>query len=235
MIVDHLLDRRVPLLQDVSLTEDVVLDWRGGSALRACVLSSCFAKKKVAKEEGDPRLRGRRCRLPCATRSAGRLRNSALRASDSPRRRPPALLRCSALHMGTRKNVAAEPLKMVFACFQRSTAQKHLFCFSKAEPLFRDAFRVPLRGAEQRRLAGGFGLRLSEPQASLASRPASRVAQGTRVAGADPGVAFSLATFFWRSKRKYARAASAEPNGSASATSRLASTAPNRKTSSAHP
>jgi hypothetical protein len=68
----------------------------------------------------------------------------------------------------------------------------------------------PLRGAEQRRGAGGFRLALSEPQASLASRPDHRVAQGTGVAGTDPGVAFSLATFFWRSKRKYARASSAE-------------------------
>jgi len=37
----------------------------------------------------------------------------------------------------------------------------------------------PLRGAEQRRSAGGRRLALSEPQASLASRPAFRVAQGT--------------------------------------------------------
>jgi hypothetical protein len=68
----------------------------------------------------------------------------------------------------------------------------------------------PLRGAEQRRSAGGCRLALSEPQASFANRPAFRVAQGTGVAGTDPGVAFSLATFFWRSKRKYARASSAE-------------------------
>jgi len=37
----------------------------------------------------------------------------------------------------------------------------------------------PLRGAEQRRRAGGSRLALSEPQASLASRPGCRVAQGT--------------------------------------------------------
>ena len=42
-----------------------------------------------------------------------------------------------------------------------------------------DAFPGPLKGAEQRRNAGGFWLALSEPQASLASRPAFRVAQGT--------------------------------------------------------
>ena len=82
------------------------------------------------------------------------------------------------------------------------------------------AFPGPLRGAEQRRGAGGSRLALSEPQASLASRalsdaqhreevllgcPAFRVAQGTGVAGTDPGVAFSLATFFWPHKRKYVR------------------------------
>ena len=69
----------------------------------------------------------------------------------------------------------------------------------------------PLRGAEQRRGVGGLRLALSEPQASLASRPTSRVAQGTRVAGTDPGVAFFLATFSWPHKKKYARASSAEP------------------------
>ena len=50
---------------------------------------------------------GRRCtpfgrlrRLPCATRQAGRLRNSGLRPSNSARRLPPARLRCSARHRG---------------------------------------------------------------------------------------------------------------------------------------
>ena len=66
-------------------------------------------------------------------------------------------------------------------------------------------FSGPLDGAEQRRNAGGSLLALFEPQASLASSPVFRVAQGTGAAGTDLGVAFSLATFFWRSKRKYAR------------------------------
>ena len=57
-------------------------------------------QKKEAKEKATPALRGRLCRLPCATRTAGRLRNSGLRPSDSPRRLPPAVLRCSALHEG---------------------------------------------------------------------------------------------------------------------------------------
>ena len=74
-----------------------------------------------------------------------------------------------------------------------------------------DGLPGSLRGAEQRRVVGGLRLALSEPQASLASRPTSRVAQGTRVAGTDPGVAFFLATFSWPHKKKYARASSAEP------------------------
>ena len=49
-------------------------------------------QKKGAKEKATPALRGRRCRLPCATREAGRLRNSGfvLRQSSptSPGRTP---------------------------------------------------------------------------------------------------------------------------------------------------
>jgi hypothetical protein len=59
-----------------------------------------------------------------------------------------------------------------------------------------DGLPGPLRGAEQRRVVGGLRLALSEPQASLASRPTSRVAQGTGAAGTDPGSPSSLLTFF---------------------------------------
>ena len=66
-------------------------------------------QKKVAKEKATPALRGRLCRLPCATREAGRLRNSGLRPSNSPRRLPPAALRCSALHEGYGEAHRTEP------------------------------------------------------------------------------------------------------------------------------
>ena len=70
----------------------------------------------------------------------------------------------------------------------------------------------PLRGAEQRRNAGGNRRALFEGRSpELRSRPALRVAQGTRAAGTDPGVAFSLATFFWPHKRKYARQQGGNP------------------------
>ncbi|MFZ2366983.1 MAG: hypothetical protein WAW48_10475, partial [Azonexus sp.] len=56
----------------------------------------------------------------------------------------------------------------------RSKQAKLVSAGSAATP-----FGVPMRGAEQRRLSGGSRLALSEPQASLASRPDCRVAQGT--------------------------------------------------------
>jgi hypothetical protein len=73
-------------------------------------------------------------------------------------------------------------------------------------------FPGPLRGAEQRRGWRIKGEHCLRAQPELRSPRHLRVAQGTRVAGTDPGVAFSLATFFWPPKRKYARASGAEPS-----------------------
>ena len=64
----------------------------------------------------------------------------------------------------------------------------------------------PLGGAEHRRVVGGSRLALSEPKASLASRPTTRVAQGTRRSRAPTqGWPSFLATFSWPNKKKYAR------------------------------
>ena len=78
------------------------------SALTAC---NFFLRRqeKVTKKKATPALRGRLRRLPCATREAGRLRNSGLCPSDSPRRLLPAALRCSALHEGGGKAHRTEP------------------------------------------------------------------------------------------------------------------------------
>ncbi|MEY2633403.1 MAG: hypothetical protein RIR00_2057 [Pseudomonadota bacterium] len=89
--------------------------WRNSFVGRQCSAltagSLSFASPKESNQrKGDPRLRGRLRRLPCATRRCGRLRNSGLRPSDSARRLPPPLLRCSALHMGTPKSVSVERL-----------------------------------------------------------------------------------------------------------------------------
>ena len=182
----------------------------GGSALRGVSLS--FASPKESKQrKGDPRVGA--LRVPCATRNAGRLAKLAC-GSDNASRLPPALLRCSAPLMGalkaSRRDGSNKEVKPWLYYGQRQkTGKKYTF-----HRFGGDAFRVPVGGAEQRRLPGGFLLALSEPQASLASSPDSRVAQGTGVAGADPGVAFSLATFFWQSKRKYARPQGGPPSQS---------------------
>ena len=75
-----------------------------GSAPDARAYFFLRRQEKVAKKKATPALRGQLRRLPCATRTAGRLRNSGLRPSDSPRRLPPAALRCSALHEGDPEN-----------------------------------------------------------------------------------------------------------------------------------
>ena len=161
-----------------------------GSALRAGVLSSCFAKKKVAKEEGDPRVGapfGGPLRYS-ASRAAAELGPTGLKQSSPKAPGQPALL---SAFQGDPKSVQEQATTHVFDyCGQ--PPQKPRNASIRFSP---DAFPGPLRGAEQRRSAGGSRLALSEPQASLASRalsdakqheevllgcPAFRVAQGTR-------------------------------------------------------
>jgi len=139
------------------------------SALRAGVLS--FASpKESSQRKGDPRVGAGQSPVPCATRLKRGLRNSgfALRQS-SPFLR--LSLRCSAPLMGTRETSrnegsAQEELSSVFCRQPLEKAKTRIPRFSQ------DALPGPLGGAEQRRLTGGFRLALSEPQASLASRPA---------------------------------------------------------------
>ena len=80
----------------------------------------------------------------------------------------------------------------------------------------RCAFPSPSCSAEQRSAAGGSRRGLSEGhRPEFRSRPASRVAQGSRQRRPrNAGVAFSLASFFWRPKRKNARASGAEHSAS---------------------
>ncbi len=95
------------------------------------------------------------------------------------------------------------------------TAQNHSHRFGG------DAFRVPLRGAEQRRLAGGFRRALFEGRSpELRSRPASRVAQGTGQRPAPTrGSPSSLATFFLAKQEESTPARKAETSRQTSTTS----------------
>ncbi len=75
-----------------------------------------------------------------------------------------------------------------------------------------DAFPGPLGGAEQRRGWRKRGEDCLRAKPEFRSPRQNRVAQGTGNAGTDPGVAFSLATFFWPLKRKYARPQGGNPS-----------------------
>jgi len=114
------------------------VEWAWGSALRAGVLSSCFAKKKVAKEEGDPRVG-----VPCGDplryskpAGAAELGPAGLRQSSPFIRR---FLRCSAPLMGTQKasrndGSAQEELRSVFCGQQLEKAKNRFHRFSRDAP-----------------------------------------------------------------------------------------------------
>ena len=169
---------------------------------------SFASPKESSQRKGDPRVGGPSGFLAllgtgggCGTRGCAPQTVLALF--------PPAPALLGAPH-GNPKGGVAETIPKELACCGRLPKKgKNQIHAPLSTP---DGLPGPLRGAEQHRNAGGSRLALSEPQASFASRPPNRVAQGTGAAGTDPGVAFSLATFFWRSKRKYARQQGGTPS-----------------------
>ena len=161
---------------------------------RAYFLFSC--KKKVAKENARPQ---RRPAAPGALRCSGTtggLRNSGLCPSDSPRPFSRCVLRCSTTQRADQEPTGNRP----------PMASGSFWCASPS----------PSCSAEQRSTAGGSRRGLSEGRSpEFRSRPAVRVAQGSRQSRPrNAGVAFSLASFFWRPKRKNARASGAETSAS---------------------
>ena len=178
------------------------------SALEARAYFLFDGKKKVAKEKATPGSAPLRGSLRYSALAGAAELGAAPLKQSSPFFRQP--LRCSAPLKGARTTSRNHRLAAFVACCGRRPKkgknQIHFCTLSAPEGL-----PGPLGGAEQRRGVGGLRLALSEPKASLASRPTSRVAQGTGAAGTDPGVAFFLATFSWPHKKKYARAAGAEP------------------------
>ena len=151
-------------------------------------------QKKVAKEKATPgaapfgflALLGK----PggCGTRAT---------PSDSPRRLPPAFLRCSALSTGTPK--ASMPdlcaAKNDFRGQPDKTA-KNETCHLATQAQLRIVSPGPLKGAEQRRGWQKKGEDCLRAQPEFRSPRLLRVAQGTGAAGTDPGSPYSLATFF---------------------------------------
>jgi hypothetical protein len=212
--------------------------------LRGCCwvpfLNPCFPRlrrvslflaspRKSKQKEGDPGS-APASPVPCATRQAGRLRNSGLRPSDSPRRKPPASLRCSAPLRGTRK---ASGLKILSEKRNATVGPKKCPKSKKPSPAT-DGLPGPLGGAEQRRKAGGSRRGLFEGRSpEFRSRPAFRVAQGTPEGGADPGSPSSLLTFFLatqeESKTRLKRGKHKSRKGTQLQKQKLAFTAPSHQ------
>jgi hypothetical protein len=139
------------------------------------------ARRRI--DEGDP--------VPCATRRRRGLRNSALRASDSPR-----------------------PFS-AGACVARRRAGHGAVCDGPKTPTpFQNPIGLDLPPLPSRRAAqgrrGDVGEDCLSPRAARASSaaaPAFRAAQGTDSAASSPnrrdgGVAFFLGSFSWRNKKK---------------------------------
>ena len=172
-----------------------------GSAPDARAYFFLRRQEKVAKKKATPGRRPACGGVPSATRLERGLRNSGF-----------ALRQCS----------PTSPLKpALLGVFQGelNTDWMHVTSLFRPVPLVSSrCFGSPSCSAEQRRRAGGSRRGLSEGQSpEFRSRPACRVAQGTRQSRArNAGVAFSLASFFWRPKRKNARASGAEQSVSRS-------------------
>jgi hypothetical protein len=164
------------------------------SALRASHFL-LLRQKKVSKEKATPGS-APAAPVPCATRQAGRLAKLAF-GSNNASRLPPAYLRCSAPLRGTRK---ASGLRRQRGNWNATVGPKK--CQKLKNPSSAtDGLPGPLRGAEQRRKAGGLRRGLFEGRSpEFRSRPACRVAQGTGVAGADPGSPFLWLLSFGEAK-----------------------------------
>jgi hypothetical protein len=175
------------------------------SALRASHFL-LLRQKKVSKEKATPGYAVGSADFPALLESGGRCGTRAT-PSDSPRALSAAFSVARRATRGMRS--IAQPTDSQVSEYHGQPGENTKYPRSTSVA---DVFPGPLRGAEQRRNAGGSRLALFEPQASLASRPAFRVAQGIPAGDTDPGVAFSLATFFWRSKRKYARPQGGTPS-----------------------
>ena len=165
------------------------------SALPAGILS--FASpKESSQRKGDPNLRGRLRRLPCATRRAGRLRNSARWASDSARRLLPSLFRCSALQMGSRNT-------------DRHASAR---ATNPAQSDHRSVFHSPSASSSSAGRTGGVVLPCLSRRRVLARRPADRAAQSTRPRRATQRARLFFGDFLLATQKKVARASGAKPN-----------------------
>jgi len=192
------------------------------SRLRRALLSSCFAKKKVSKEEGDP---GRRRALPGPLRysvwagapreyffpmlriaqCAAELAATRLKQS-SPFFRPN--LRCSASHKGPERRHGTTSGSLFQTLFRVSSLGVRRFSPSRRQRRATEGFAEIARGLSEARRAE-FRSALSDAQhreevLSGCARE-DRVAQGTGEAGADAGSPSFCLLFLGEARKSKAR------------------------------
>ena len=130
-----------------------------------------------------------------------------------PLRRPaaPGALRCSAATggcgtraFGPQTVLALFPVAPCAARRRKGPNENHTYIHRRRYRFRSVCYSSPSCSAEQRSGAGGPRRGLSEGRSpEFRSRPAARVAQGTRQSRArNAGVAFFLVTFSWRPKKK---------------------------------
>jgi hypothetical protein len=181
--------------------------WAWGSALLAGVLS--FASpKESSQRKGDPKVGAPSGFLAllgepggCGTRAT---------PSNSPRRRPPARLRCSAPLMGARKASTGNRFAEKIDSYGQpgKTAKNEIswsFVDASLLPLTRGRpgggwFPGPLEGAEQRRVWRIKGEDCLRAKPEFRSPRQPRVAQGTGAAGTAPGSPFLCLLSFGEAK-----------------------------------
>ena len=159
------------------------MKWAGGSALEARAYFLLLRQKKVAKEKATPGYAVGVADCPALLAVGGGCGTRRYAAQTVLALFPPPAPLLGAAH-GDPKGVrvSASGFLIKYCGRPRKTAKNRSRCLSL------DAFPGPLRGAEQRRNAGGFRRGLFEGRSpEFRSRPAFRVAQGTGVAGTDPG------------------------------------------------
>jgi len=177
------------------------------SALRAGVLSSCFAKKKVAKEEGDPE---------GDAGFAGPLRYSAGRAacqnSPAAQTRQAEIPRPACVAQRLPRGPEKRPCPTVRAEKRGSHGQTEKKPKNETHRFSVDALPGPLRGTDQRRNAGGLRRGLSEGEARV-PQPPGRTSSGGNLAagGASLRGRLFFAYFLLAKQKKVRRPSRAEP------------------------
>ena len=195
-----------------------------------CLRSVQLSPKESSQRKGDPRV-GAGYAGPLrysAGRAAAELGAAPLRQSSPKAPGQPALLSAS---QGDPKGVRAQNSVREKECYGRPEKMPKIEILR----LSPDGLPGPLGGAEQRRRAGGFRRGLSEGRSpEFRSRPACRVAQGTGVAGADPGSPFLCLLSFGEAKESKTRLKRGK-QGFRKATPRHTKTTAHQKTPSRQP